>query len=415
MDLKEDRSGGKPELMRAAIELALRGKGSTHPNPAVGAVVVRGGRIVGRGFHRRCGLPHAEVEAIRDAGGRAKGADLYVTLEPCCHQGQTPPCTRAIVDAGLSRVFASTIDPNPLVRGKGLKELRGAGIRVETGLEAERSKTLNEAYLAFMSTGRPFVTLKIAETLDGKIATRTGDARWITSRTARDRARAMRSEAQAIVVGVGTVVADDPLLLPSPRRTPHYARCILDARLRIPLSSRLARTARAHPVIIYCARPDARTATAFGKKKAALEKMGVEVVTSRAARPPGAGLRHASEQASERASGQVLVDPRGVLRDLASRKVMHVWVEGGSRVFTSFLKAGIVDKIVAFIAPKIMGSGGSLDAFGDIGAGRIRQCAPFEVTDVQCVGGDVVLTLYPRRGNQRGKRGKRKGRTCSAE
>ena len=406
MNLRERRPGreaksgreARSKMMRAAIELALRGKGKTHPNPAVGAVVIKDGRIVGRGFHRRCGLPHAEVEAIRDAGGSAKGADLYVTLEPCCHQGQTPPCTRAIIDAGISRVFASAIDPNPLVRGKGVRELRRAGIRVETGLEAGRTKALNEAYLAFMSTGRPFVTLKVAQTLDGKIATRAGNARWITSQAARSRARAMRSEAQAIVVGVGTVVADDPLLLPSPRRKKDYIRCILDARLRTPLSSRLARTARAHPVIVYCAKPGPRAAKEFGKKKAALERMGVEVVTSRAGRSAGSGLRGDS--------GPVPVDPRNVLRDLASRKVMHVWVEGGSRVFTSFLEAGLVDKVVAFIAPKIMGSGGNLDAFGDVGTRTIWQCAAFEVADLGCVGGDVLLTLYPRRS--------RRGRTCSA-
>jgi diaminohydroxyphosphoribosylaminopyrimidine deaminase/5-amino-6-(5-phosphoribosylamino)uracil reductase len=379
----------KSDLMRVAVDLAVRGRGSTHPNPAVGAVVAEGGRIVGRGFHRRWGLPHAEVEAIRDAGSRARGADLYVTLEPCCHQGQTPPCTRAIINAGIKRVFAATIDPNPLMRGKGLKELRRAGIPVELGLEAEHSMKVNEAYLAFMNAGRPFVTLKAAQTLDGKIATRTGDARWITSLSARDRARAMRGEAQAIVVGVGTVAADDPLLLSSPPRKRDYLRCVLDANLSTPPTSRLARTARAHPVVVYCARPGPEDSGRFARRKAMLEKKGVEVVTVRATRVPGPGSGWAP------AAFRARVELREVLRDLAARRVMHVWVEGGGAVFTSFLRAGLVDKMLAFVAPRIMGSGGSIDAFGDIGTKSVRECFGLRVESIESIGGDVLLTLYP--------------------
>ena len=381
--------------MGIAVYLALKGRGKTYPNPAVGAVVVKNGRIVGRGFHRRSGLPHAEVEAIRDAGRRAKGADLYVTLEPCCHQGQTPPCTRAIIDAGIRRVFASTIDPNPLVRGKGVKELEKAGIPVQMGLGADRSTRINEAYLSFMKTGRPFVTIKVAQTLDGKIATRTRDARWITSRRARDWARAMRGEAQAIVVGAGTVAADDPLLLSSPPRKKDYLRCILDAHLSIPATSRLARTARAHPVIVYCAAPRPGQRGGYERRKALLERQGLEVVAVRAARGPG--VRSGGVGGRPRAQGAVFVDPREVLRDLARRRVMHVWVEGGSAVFTSFLRARLVDKVLAFVAPRIMGSGGSIDAFGDLKTKLVRECAGFRVDSLECVGPDVLLTLYPNR------------------
>jgi diaminohydroxyphosphoribosylaminopyrimidine deaminase/5-amino-6-(5-phosphoribosylamino)uracil reductase len=229
--------------MAEALRLAERARGRTYPNPAVGAVIVKGPRVVGRGFHRKWGMPHAEVVAIEEAGRRARGADLYVTLEPCNHYGRTPPCTEAILKSGISRVFLAVLDPNPLVRGRGARFLRSAGVEVKAGLLRRPARKLNESYFRFMETGRPFVTLKVAETLDGKIATAGGVSKWITSPGSRAQVKAMRRRAQAILVGVNTVVRDNPTLLPYPRTGGRYLRCVLDTGLRIPLESNLVRTA----------------------------------------------------------------------------------------------------------------------------------------------------------------------------
>jgi diaminohydroxyphosphoribosylaminopyrimidine deaminase/5-amino-6-(5-phosphoribosylamino)uracil reductase len=363
-------------FMRAALGLAVQGKGSTYPNPAVGAIVVKHGRIVGCGYHRRWGLPHAEVEAIRDAGSASRGADLYVTLEPCSHYGKTPPCTDAVVRSGIRRVFASMLDPNPLVNGKGITALRRAGIAVQVGLLADRSARLNEAYDKFMRTGRPFVTMKVAQTLDGRIAAAGGNARWITSAPAREVARRMRSEAQALVVGAGTALQDDPLLLSKPKRRRNYYRCILDAHLALPVTSRIVRTAIQYPVIVYCGDGRGRKAGKLSWRRRGLERSGVTVV------PVASGT-------------DGLLDLGQVIDDLASRRVMHVWVEGGREVFTSFLKRRAVDKIVAFIAPKVMGGGGSLAAVGDIGVGEPDQCLAFVPETLCFAGNDLIITMYP--------------------
>jgi diaminohydroxyphosphoribosylaminopyrimidine deaminase/5-amino-6-(5-phosphoribosylamino)uracil reductase len=362
------------DLMQDALYLARLGKGRTHPNPAVGAVVVKGGQIVGRGFHRKWGMDHAEVEAMRDAGGRCRGADLYVTLEPCCHYGKTPPCVDAIARQGIRRVFIPTLDPNPAVNGKGARALRRAGIPVAVGLEAEAASRLNEDYLKFMRTGRPFVTLKIAQTLDGKIATRTGNARWITSDASRKLVRAMRGGAQALLVGARTVALDDPMLLPEPRRSHGYVRCVLDTHLSLSPRARIARTAGKFPVIVYCG------PAAAGKRRA-LEKAGVTV-----------------KQVGLAAPGRLDLD--GVLGDLGGLKIMHVWVEGGSAVFTSFLSRGLADKLVVFIAPKVMGDGGSLGSFGDLKVRTADQCVDVNIDDMEYVGDDLMVTLYPRRGKR---------------
>ena len=359
-------------LMQDALELARLGKGKTYPNPAVGAVVVKAGRIVGRGFHRRWGSDHAEIEAMRDAGKRSRGADLYVTLEPCCHYGKTPPCVDAIIAQGIRRVVIPTIDPNPLVDGKGAKALRQAGIRVDIGLEAEAARRLNEEYFKHMTTGLPFVTLKVAQTLDGKIATRTGDAHWITSGASRRLVRAMRAGAQALVIGRGTVAADDPMLLPEPRRRQAYVRCVLDARLATSPRARIVKTAREFPVTFYCG------PAAPPSLRRALERAGARV-----------------REVRQSAAGRL--DLRQVLADLAALKTMHVWVEGGSAVFTSFLRQGLADKLVVFVAPRVMGGGGSIDSFADLGVLRASQCPGFAVDGLEEAEGDLVITLYPKR------------------
>jgi diaminohydroxyphosphoribosylaminopyrimidine deaminase/5-amino-6-(5-phosphoribosylamino)uracil reductase len=356
-------------LMQEALAEAQKGRGKTYPNPAVGAVVARDDRIVGRGFHKRWGKPHAEVEALRDAGPRSRGADLYVTLEPCSHWGRTPPCTDAIIAGGIRRVFVPCLDPNRLVRGRGVAALRRAGIEVSVGLEARSARKLNEAYFKFMKTGRPFVTLKIAQTLDGKIATRKGEARWVTGSKSRNLAKRMRGEAQAIMVGVNTVINDDPGLLPIPRRKAYY-RCVLDTNLSTPPERRVVETAELHPTIIYCADSE-------GRKARKLEAKGVKV------------KRVAT-------SGDGLLRLEAVLADLASLGVMHVFVEGGSRVSSSLLGAGLVDKVIDFIAPKVLGDVNGLGAFCKLDVKNLKTCYGFRLDEFHTVGGDAIMVLYPK-------------------
>jgi len=359
------------DLMRSALEEAAKGRGKTHPNPAVGAIVARGKRILGKGYHRRWGLPHAEVVAVKDAGPTCKGADLYVTMEPCCHWGRTPPCTDAIVDNRIRRVFVAILDPNPLVRGKGIRALRRAGLVVQVGLEGRAARRINESYITFMETGRPFVTLKVAQTLDGRNATRQGESKWITSSEARRHARRMRAEAQAIMVGVRTVIADNPGLLPSPRRRDFY-RCVLDTNLSIPDKSDLVRTAATFPTIVYHSRAD-------GRRAAELKKMGV--ILRRIRRNAGG-----------------LIDIRRVLDDLASRVVMHLFVEGGSAVASSFLEAGLVDRLAVFVAPRVMGDQSGIGSFANIDVNRLDKCYAFRIDRTARVGRDLLAILYPERG-----------------
>lgn len=381
------------ELMTAALAEAEQGRGKTYPNPAVGAVVARGGRIVGRGFHRRWGLPHAEVEAMRDAGPACKGADLYVTLEPCCHHGRTPPCTDAIIKRGIKRVFVAVRDPNPTVNGRGIRRLREAGIEVVTGLCGPAARKLNEAYFKFMKEGRPFVTLKVAQTLDGKIATRDRNSRWITSPRARDAGRRMRAEAQAILVGVNTVAYDNPMLLPVPRRKTGYVRCVLDGRLSIAAASNLVKTAGDFPVRVYCTTPP-------GKRSRRLEKLSVEVMIMKGI--TGVGKDRAGKEQVGRGRTRLPRGRRGrvdlevVLDDLASRDVMHLFVEGGAATASAFLEAGLVDKVVAFIAPKVLGDVNGLGSFANVDVTSLDRCYGFRTDEVRQVGEDILMTLYPR-------------------
>lgn len=285
------------DFMRLALAEAEKGRGRTHPNPAVGAVVVRGGRVVGRGHHRKAGLPHAEVNALRAAGGRARGADVYLTLEPCNHQGRTPPCTEALIAAGVRRVLFGSPDPNPLVHGHGAQRLRRAGIEVRAGLLREACDASNEAWFKFITTGTPWVMLKAAITLDGMLATRTGDSRWISSKASRRLVHRWRDRLDAVLVGAGTVRADDPRLT---------VRGIPGGRnpLRVVLGE-ISRRARV--------------------------------------------LREPGETVIER--GPV----RGVLRRLAARGITSVLVEGGARVHGEFLRADLWDELRLFVAPKVFG------------------------------------------------------------
>jgi len=315
--------------MREALDLARRGAGTTSPNPMVGAVVVADEAIVGRGYHPRPGEPHAEVFALRDAGARALGATLYVTLEPCAHWGRTPPCTEAIIGAGIRRVVAAMLDPDQQVSGRGLHRLAEAGVATIVGVAERDALDLNEAYVKHRTLGLPWVTAKWAMTLDGRIATRSGDSRWISGEPSRGLAHELRAASDAILVGIGTVLRDDPALTArgiAGARSPR--RVILDSTLRVPPGARvLARDGT--PVLV------ATTERADPEVRRALEAAGVEVL------------------AVGGADGRV--DLRALLDHLARAGVMSLLVEGGSAVLGGFADAGLIDKVVAFVGPSIVG------------------------------------------------------------
>jgi len=324
--------------MRRALALAARGLGETNPNPVVGCVVAKGGRAVGEGFHARAGGPHAEVVALERAGVTARGATLYVTLEPCAHFGRTPPCAPLVRDAGVRRVVTALRDPNPLVSGRGVALLRRAGIPVTTGVLQDEAALLNERFLGAFREGRPFVLLKAALTLDGRIATARGHSKWITSPAQRAQARWLRRLHDGVLVGIGTVLADDPLLLPSPRPRRPFARIVLDSRLRLPATGRLARSAGPQaPVLVLTTSRDP------GRRRR-LEREGVEVRVI----PGGPGR----------------VSPRKALDALWARGARSLMVEGGSEVLGSFLAARLFDQVALFRAPLLLGGRGSRPAFG---------------------------------------------------
>jgi len=324
--------------MRRALALAARGMGETNPNPLVGCVIVKDGRVAGEGYHTRAGRPHAEVVALDRAGARARGATLYVTLEPCSHLGRTPPCAPLVRHAGIRRVVAALRDPNPLVNGKGLALLRRAGLDVSTGVLEDDALLLNERFLVSIREGRPFVLLKAALTLDGRIATASGDSKWITSPAQRAQARWLRRLHDAVLVGSGTALADDPLLLPSPRTLRPFTRIVIDSRLRLSPTSRLARSSGpGTPVVVITTSRDP-----LARRR--LEEAGVEVM------PIGAG------------QGRVALGP--ALVALAARGFRSVMVEGGSEMLGSFLAARLVDQVALFRAPLLLGGRASRAAFG---------------------------------------------------
>jgi diaminohydroxyphosphoribosylaminopyrimidine deaminase/5-amino-6-(5-phosphoribosylamino)uracil reductase len=320
--------------MRTALALAARGLGNTWPNPSVGCVIVREGRVVGRGWTQPGGRPHAEAEALARAGAAARGATAYVTLEPCCHWGRTPPCTEALVAAGIARVVVAMHDPDPRMDGQGLARLREAGVMVEEGLLAEEAARLNRGFLTRLRQGRPMVTLKLATSLDGRIATATKQSRWITGPQARQAAHALRARHDAILVGSGTVIDDDPdLTCRLPGGVPVPApRVVADARLRIPPGARLVRTARAVPTIL---------ATLAGHPEAAL-----------------APLREAGVEILEVPAGPDGLAMRGLLAGLAARGITRLLAEGGAGIAAALLREGVVDRLAWFHAGMVIGGDG---------------------------------------------------------
>jgi len=359
--------------MTAALALARRGLGRTWPNPAVGCVLVRDGRVVGRGWTQPGGRPHAETEALRRAGEQARGATAYVTLEPCSHHGKTPPCADALVAAGVVRVVSALRDPDPRVSGRGLARLSEAGVAVESlpahHSAAQAAAEINAGFLMRVGQGRPLVTVKAAATLDGRIATASGESQWITGPRARSLGHRLRADHDAIAVGIGTALADDPMLdcrLPGLEdRSP--ARVVFDSRLSLPPGSRLAETAARLPVWVVCAADAARD------RRAALESRGVRVLPVAA---DGAGR----------------VDIRAALEGLGEAGVTRLLVEGGGRLIGAFLAADRVDRLAWFAAPKVLGDGARPVVAG-FGVDRLADCANFAPLDWTAAGPDILMTL----------------------
>jgi len=350
-----------------ACRLARKAAGRTSPNPMVGAVLVRGGKIVGKGYHRFAGGDHAEIVALKQAGSRAKGATLYITLEPCSHQGRTPPCTRALIGAGIKAVVAGTKDPNPLVAGRGFSLLRRAGIDVRVGLLEDECRALIEAFAKFITKRLPFVTLKLAASLDGKIATATGDARWISGDQSRARVHRLRNEVDAVVVGAATVRADDPQLtcrMPGGRNP---LRLILDSRLRTPLSAQIFSLRDREKTIV------AATIGAPTARIRALEARGARVWRLPARR------------------GRVAWRP--LLKKLASLGVVSVMIEGGAAVAASALKEKVVDKVWFFYAAKILG-GDARPMIDSLGIQKVRRSIHLKRVAVNRSDGDILVIGY---------------------
>jgi len=352
--------------MRLALELAHRGEGYTNPNPIVGAVVVRAGKIVGQGWHERFGGPHAEVLALEEAGKGGRGATIYVTLEPCSHYGKTPPCADRIVRAGISRVVVACRDPNPLVSGRGIEKLRAAGIEVTEGVLEDEARRVNEIFFKFIRTGIPFVLLKLAQSLDGRIATRTGDSEWISGEEARIEAHRLRRRYAAVLVGANTAVSDDPLLTVRHVEGPNPVRLVLDARGRIPVERRMF-SEDGRTIVV--------TATMPEEKGAELRARGVEVW-----RIPGAEGK---------------VDLQGLLGRLGKENIDSLLIEGGGETAAAFLEAGLVDKLAFFIAPIIIGGRGSVPAVGGLGPERVADALRLGEVEVRPLGEDLYLTGYP--------------------
>ena len=339
--------------LEEALDLAERGRGATSPNPAVGAVIVREGEVVGRGYHTWAGVKHAEVIALEEARERAKGATLYVTLEPCAHHGRTPPCIDAILASGVRKVVAPMEDPNPQTRGRGFARLRDAGIEVELAAQyAARATEMNEPFIHFMRTGRPLVTLKAAVTLDGKIGAPDDNAGWITSEQARAHVQTLRHRSDAILTGIGTVLADDCRLTDRSglERSRPLLRIVLDSQLRLPSESRLA---------TYCNSDVLVVTTSAGSidRRRRLESMGVRV------------------EVLERSDGRVSLE--GVADLLAREKYLSLMIEAGSRVNWSALESGVADKIYFYYAPKILGGTQSIPVAGGMGRRRRKDAIRF--------------------------------------
>lgn len=355
--------------MRRALDLARRGEGLTRPNPPVGAILVRHGRVVGQGYHRRAGGPHAEIVALRRAGRRARGGTLYVTLEPCSTWGRTPPCADAIAASGVCTVVVSMTDPNPVHAGRGFRVLRSRGLEVVTGVCRSEGAALVAPFAKWITTGRPYVTLKIAMSLDGKIADASGRSRWISGRAARTCVQGLRRRVDGILVGAGTVRLDDPSLLPRPAGGRKPWRIVVSRRGDLPAAARVLRDGMQSQTLVAMARSVPKAT------EARLRRIGVDVLRLPAVRS-GVSLRH-------------------LLRALGKRGLLHVLCEGGAEIAASLLAAGLVDELVFFLAPAILGGADAKGAVG--GAGwRLGAHPQMEFTAMAPVGSDILVRARPR-------------------
>ena len=353
------------QFMRRALELAGRGEGHVEPNPMVGCVVVNDGQIVGEGWHRAFGGPHAEVEALRAAGSRAEGATLYVTLEPCCHEGKTPPCTAAILSAGVRRVVVALGDPFPQVDGGGLQQLRNAGVDIDVGLCEQEARELCAPYLMLVTAGRPWVIAKWAMTLDGKMSTRSGSSKWISGEASREAVHELRGRVDAIIVGRGTAVADDPMLTARPSGARTAARIIVDSTAQLALDSQLVLTAGESQVIVACsddAPPDATER---------LTAAAVEV------------LRCSGATHDERL--------QSLLQELGRRRMTNVMVEGGSHLLGSLFDAQMIDEVDIFVAPKIVGGDGAPSPVAGRGIDKMADALRLITPQISQIGDDIRI------------------------
>lgn len=353
--------------MQKAIRLAEKGKGWVNPNPLVGAVIVKAGRIIGEGWHERYGGLHAERNAFCHCTEDPTGATMYVTLEPCCHYGKTPPCTEAVISHRIARVVVGMTDPNPLVAGKGISQLREAGIEVVAGIEEEQIREQNKVFLKYITTGRPWVAMKTAMTLDGKIATYSGDSKWVTGEEARKRVHDLRRLYTGILVGIGTVLADDPLLncrLEEEVRQP--VRIIADSHLRIPEDSQIVRTAGKYPTLLaYTGQPDC-------EKIERLKSWGIELVNCR--------------------EKEGHIDLEDLTGELGKRNIDAVLLEGGGELNGAFLKSGLIDEVYAFIAPKLVGGKEAKTTVEGQGISRMNEAVQLQQTEIEKIGEDILIS-----------------------
>lgn len=363
------------QMMARAISLARNGLGRTSPNPLVGAVIVRDGRIVAEGWHRKAGTPHAEIHALNMAGELARGATVYVSLEPCAHYGRTGPCAKALVEAGVSRVVVAMTDPNPKVAGKGIAILQEAGIQVTTGVLEQEARQLNEVFLKWMTTGLPFVALKTAMTLDGKIATAAGQSQWITNEASRYETHRLRDVYDGILVGINTALADNPALTTRLKEYPgrNPVRIVVDSRARLPLDSKLVTDGAARTIV-------AVTAGAPADRLEALRSAGAEVIVA------GSGDQ---------------VDMHSLMEQLGAMKISSVLVEGGGSVNFSLLQAGLVDRVYAFIAPKLVGGRDALTPVEGDGFRELSHAVELEDIQLRQLGSDVLLTGIVKRNTEK--------------
>ena len=352
------------DYMLRAITLAKLGNGYTAPNPMVGAVIVKNGRIIGEGYHKKCGGLHAERNAFASLTENAEGAEMYVTLEPCCHYGRTPPCTEAVIEHKISKVYIGSRDPNPLVSGKGAKKLRENGIEVIEDFMREECDALNPVFFHYITTGMPYAVMKYAMTLDGKIAAYTGRSQWITGSAAREHVHSLRGTYSAVLAGIGTVLADDPMLNCRIENAHQPLRVVADSNLRIPVDSRLCQTAEEYPLLIACTRCDEQ-------KKNALEALGAEVVVL----PERNGH----------------TDLNALMKYLAQKQISSVLIEGGGELNYSALESGIVSHVCAYIAPKLMGGRTAKTPVSGIGAEHPDNAALLKNRRITPLGDDILL------------------------